>query len=106
MFTKNVAEEFSDTYKKVRQFFTSKLEKNLKRVCEKTQMGKMGAENFESMQFFMLTLAENLKTHTGMDIINFVSILEEQQKKFTLDFKTKKTEELKLLLDNELWNHS
>ena len=46
LFSKNVADEFTDTYNKVRQFFTSKLEKNLRRVCEKTSMGKMSAEDF------------------------------------------------------------
>ena len=36
LFSKNVADEFTDTFNKVRQFFTSKLEKNLKRIFEKT----------------------------------------------------------------------
>ena len=36
LFLKNVIDEFQDTYTKVRSFFTSKLEKNLKRTCDKT----------------------------------------------------------------------
>ena len=58
------------------------------------------------MQFFMLTLAENLKTHFKMNTMNFVSILEEQQKKYVNDFKIKKSDELKLMLDDEMWVHS
>lgn len=57
------------------------------------------------MQFFMMSLADNLKTHFKMNTLNFVSILEEQQKKYLNDFKTKKNDELKMLLDDELWNH-
>lgn len=38
--------------------------------------------------------------------MNLKAILEDQQKKFVLDFKAKKTEELKMLLDNELWKQS
>jgi hypothetical protein len=49
---------------------------------------------------------ENLKSHFKVNNLNFNTISEEFQKKFLLDFKTKKTDELKMLLDNELWNHS
>ena len=54
----------------------------------------------------MLTLADNLKTHFKMNTMNFVSILEEQQKKYVNDFKIKKSDELKLMLDDEMWVHS
>lgn len=42
-FMKNAIEELQDTQNKIRVFFTNKLEKNLKRVFEKTQFGKMSA---------------------------------------------------------------
>jgi hypothetical protein len=51
----------------------------------------------------MLTLVENLKSHFKINTVNIVTISEDYQKKYLLDFKTKKTEELKMLLDNELW---
>lgn len=57
------------------------------------------------MQFFMMSLADNLKTHFKMNTLNFSSILEEQQKRYLNDFKTKKNEELKMMLDDEMWNH-
>jgi hypothetical protein len=34
------------------------------------------------------------------------SVSEEYQKKFMLEFKTKKIEELKQILDSELWTYS
>ena len=66
----------------------------------------MSAEDFQSMQFFMITLAENLKTHFKINTINFITILEDQQKKYVNDFKTKKTDELKMMLEDELWTHA
>ena len=53
-----------------------------------------------------MALIDNLKSHFKINTINFLTTSEEYQKKFVLDFKTKKTDELKILLDNELWNHS
>jgi len=38
--------------------------------------------------------------------MNFNSLLDEQQKKYVFDFKQKKTEELKMMLENETWTHS
>jgi len=49
-------------------------------------------------------MVENLKSHFKVNTVNIMSTSEEYQKRFLLDFKTKKTEELKMLLDNELWN--
>lgn len=43
----------------------------------------------------MLTLADNLKSHFKITNVNIATISEDYQKKFLLDFKTKKTEELK-----------
>ena len=43
----------------------------------------------------MLTLADNLKSHFKITTVNIATISEDFQKKFLLDFKTKKTEELK-----------
>ena len=54
----------------------------------------------------MKTLVENLKVHFKINDVNILNISEDYQKKFLLDFKTKKTEELKMLLDNELWNQA
>lgn len=53
-----------------------------------------------------MTLIENLKSHFKINNVNLIAVSEEYQKKFVLDFKTKKTDELKMLLDNELWTHS
>lgn len=38
--------------------------------------------------------------------MNLETISEEYQKKFLLEFKTKKIEELKQVLDCELWSHA
>ena len=58
------------------------------------------------MQFFMITMADNLKTHFKMSTVNFTYILEDQQKRYVNDFKMKKTDELKAMLDEEMWTHS
>ena len=103
MFVKNVVDEFQDTYNKVKSFFTAKLEKNWKRVNEKNQSLKISSDDFQQQHFFTMTLIENLKSHFKINDVNFLAISEDYQKKFVLDFKTKKTNELKLLLENELW---
>lgn len=46
---------------------------------------------------------ESLRLHFKINATNFHAISEEYQKKFILEFKTKKTNELKLLLENESW---
>lgn len=46
LFLKNVLDEFQDTYNKVKQFFTTKLEKNWKRVNEKNATLKISSEDF------------------------------------------------------------
>lgn len=51
----------------------------------------------------MLTLAENLKSRFKITTVNLMTISEDFQKKFLNDFLQKKTEELKIILDNELW---
>ena len=53
-----------------------------------------------------MTLIDNLKVHFKINPINITSVSEEYQKKFVNDFKQKKTDELKMLLDNENWTHS
>ena len=67
---------------------------------------RFGAEDFAQYQFFFLTLFDNLKDHTKINTLNLVSILEDQQKRFMNDFKQKKTDELKMLLDNEMWTQA
>jgi hypothetical protein len=99
-------DEFTDTCNKVKTFFTGKLEKNWKRVNERIQTQKLSAEDFQKIQFFVLTMVENLKSHFKINTVNIIAISEDYQKKYLLDFKTKKTEELKMLLDNELWNQA
>ncbi|CDW75065.1 UNKNOWN [Stylonychia lemnae] len=106
LFLKNVVDEFQDTYNKVKQYFTTKLEKNWKRINEKNSTLKISSEDFQQQHFFMMTLIDNLKAHFKINPINITSVSEEYQKKFVLDFKSKKTDELKMLLDNELWTHS
>ena len=51
----------------------------------------------------MLILSENLKNHFKISTLTIVSISEDFQKKFLIDFKTKKTEELMQILESELW---
>lgn len=43
----------------------------------------------------MFSLADSLKVHYKIMTVNIVSISEEYEKKFFMDFKTKKAEELK-----------
>ena len=45
-FIKDIIDEFQDTYNKVKHHFTSRLEKNLRRVNEKVQQLKLGADDF------------------------------------------------------------
>lgn len=106
VFLKNVTDEFTDTFTKVKGLFTKKLEKNWKRINERLQNQKISSEDFQQVHLFMSTLVENLKSHFRVNTLNLLSVSEEYQKKFLMDFKTKKTDELKLLLDNELWTHS
>ena len=54
----------------------------------------------------MLTLADNLKSHFKISTVNIATVSEEYQKKFLVEFKNKKGEELKQILENELWTHS
>eukprot|EP00347_Sterkiella_histriomuscorum_P013600 403364097 len=106
LFVKKALDEFQDTFSKVKSFFTTKLEKNWKRVNEKNQALKISADDFQQQHFFAINMIENLKSHFKINVVNFIAISEDYQKKFVLDFKTKKTNELKLLLDNELWTQT
>ena len=51
-------------------------------------------------------MMDNLKSHFKMNSVNLLSISQDYQKKFILDLKQRKSDELKILLDNETWNHS
>jgi hypothetical protein len=46
LFLKNVVDEFQDIFTKVKQFFTSKLEKNWKWINDKLQSNKVSSEDF------------------------------------------------------------
>jgi hypothetical protein len=41
-----------------------------------------------------------------MGVMGVESVSEEYQKRYIMDYKTKKVEELKQILDSELWTHS
>lgn len=84
-----------ETYNKVKQFFTTKLEKNWKRVNDKLSQSKSNSDDFQHLHFFMMSLVENLKSHFKINSVNILTVAEEYQKKFILDYKSKKTEELK-----------
>lgn len=67
---------------------------------------KMGVEDFAGLQFFFVDLAQSLSTHFKIETMTIQSTLEAQQKEFVNEFKVKKTEEMNLLLGNELWQHA
>jgi hypothetical protein len=96
-------DELQDTFVKVRNFFTAKLEKNWKRLNEKLHLQKISAEDFQKVHLFMISLTDSLKVHFKIMTVNMVSISEDSQKRFFSDFKTKKSEELKQILDSEPW---
>ena len=54
----------------------------------------------------MLTLADNLKSHFKITTLNIVGISEEYQKKYIQEFQKKKIDELKQIIDSELWTHA
>ena len=82
-------------------FFQIKIEKNWKRINEKLHSQKQSADDFKKVHLFMKTMTDNLKTHFKLITVNIATISEEYQKKFLLEFKTKKSEELKQILDSE-----
>lgn len=46
LFSKNVQDEISDIQNKVKQFYFTKLEKNLKRIFEKSELDRISSEDF------------------------------------------------------------
>lgn len=54
----------------------------------------------------MLTLADNLKSHFKITTLNIFGISEEYQKKYIQEFQKKKIDELKQIIDSELWTHA
>ena len=54
----------------------------------------------------MQTLGENLKTHFKIVTVNISTISEDYEKKFFVEFKSKKIEEIKQILDNEQWTQT
>ncbi len=46
-----------------------------------------------------------MKNHFKFNPMNSINVLQDQQKKYLNDFKVKKAEELKMLLENEKWIH-
>ncbi len=99
--TKNVKDEFLEISNRTRTFFSNKIEKNMKRV---TGFGvKMNADDFKKLQGFLAGVVQSLKINFKVNSLNLVSVLEDQQKKYFVALKELKTEELKMLLDDELW---
>ena len=91
---------------KLRYFFGVKLEKNWKRVNEKLYSQKVSADDFRDLHRFTHALCESLRNKVKMGVMGIEGVSEEYQKRYILDYKSKKVEELKQILDSELWTHS
>jgi hypothetical protein len=81
-FLKSVLAEFQDTQTKLRHFFTVKLEKNWRRINEKLHSQKISAEDFQKVHLFMQALADNLRSHFKVSVLNIAAVSEDFQKRY------------------------